>query len=69
MLSVRDVEDVYLLARAKFEQWRDQFEREYYSDVFSTYANMGISMVENLPDDLKAYSRQINPDAWEKLEK
>jgi len=68
MYSVRDVEDVYLMAKAKFENWREQFEREYYSDVMATYANLGVSMVENLPEDLKALSRQINPEAWRKLE-
>jgi len=68
MYSVRDVEDVYLMAKAKFENWREQFEREYYSDVMATYANLGVSMVENLPEDLKTLSRQINPEAWRKLE-
>ena len=67
MISIRDIENVYLMATSKFEDWRDAFEKEFYSDAMLSYLNIGINALNRLPDEVKNLSMQQNKKAWDVL--
>ena len=66
--GIEIAENAYLAAVARFEKWREEFERQWGAPHAAMAAAMGARKLQNLPEEVQAMSREQEPEAWKQVD-
>jgi len=62
---MNDVESIYLSAKARFEEWKIQFEKFWFEPLLETYT---ITLYESLSEEQKNLFKELHPSFGKKLD-
>lgn len=70
--TIYDAEDVFLAAKAEFEEWKDEFLANWYAPVLEMairkQAQVVVQMWDGIPDPVKEQLRVMVPEAVKDVE-
>ncbi len=64
MATIKDAEDAWLQAKAEFETWKADFEREWFAPLGR---DLIAGLIAQLNDEQLALLRQMNPEQYDLL--
>ena len=67
-MNARDMEDIVMNSRENLKEWRADYMRQYTEPVRKTLIELTARQLNSLPPQLKAVSRQRNPEEWKVLD-
>jgi hypothetical protein len=68
-MDISDVESAYLAGKARYEQWRVEFMREFFRPQIEKFIMMTAYKVVNTPEPQRSALKERNPQAFANLEK
>jgi hypothetical protein len=63
-LNIGDAEDSYLKGSLDFDEWLEEFERQWYEPLGRT---MLATLLQSLPPEVAAQLQARNPQAFEEM--
>lgn len=67
--TLATAEGAFLAGKALFEQWKANFEVQWYQPHMDTLYGAAANKLQQLPPEVQTQSRQTNPDAWSQVDK
>lgn len=68
-MDQRTLDSAYLLAKARFEDWKAQVEADWGSMQAKTLTGLLDDKLGRLPENVKNASKAVHPQEWADLEK